>query len=65
MLTDPYAAVAPYVTCESDALSVAQAMEAPVAVIAAEVIPEIVTGATRMRLADWEEPFRVAARVAI
>jgi hypothetical protein len=40
-------------------------MDAPVAVIADEVIPEIVTGTTRMRVADWEDPLRVAVRVAV
>jgi hypothetical protein len=40
-------------------------MDAPVAVIAAGVIPERVTGVARVRVADWEEPFRVAVRVAV
>ncbi len=64
-LTDPYAAVAPYATCESAPLLVVQVIVAPDAVIEDAVIPEIVSGATNESVADLDEPFNVAVTVAV
>ena len=64
-LTDPYAAVAPYATCELEFLPVIQVIVAPDAVIADAVTPERVAGASRERVADVEEPFSVAVIVAV
>ena len=43
-LTDPYAVVAPYASCESEALLVVQVIVAPDAVIADAVMPETSEG---------------------
>jgi hypothetical protein len=64
-LTDPYAEVTPYATCESAPLLVFQAIVAPDAVIADAVIPERVRGATSEMLAAADEPLRVAVTVAV
>ena len=51
-LTDPYAIVAPYATCESAPLFVFQVIVAPDAVFEDAEVPEIVTGPTNVSVAD-------------
>ncbi len=64
-LTDPYAEVSPYATCESAPLLVVQVIVAPDAVIVDVVIPERVTGATSESVAAADVPFNVAVTVPV
>jgi hypothetical protein len=65
VLMVPYAVVAPKDTCESDTLLVLQLIVAPDDVIALEVTPEMVRGATREILVRTDDPLSVAVRVAV
>ena len=65
VLMVPYAVVAPKDTCESDTLLVLQLIVAPDDVIALEVTPEMVRGATSEMVVRTEDPFSVAVRVAV
>ena len=62
-VTDPYAEVSPYASCESAALLVVQEMVAPDAVMADEAVAETVRGAISDTLAVADEPFNVAETV--
>ena len=64
LLSDPYAAVVPYASCESEALLVVQVIVAPDGVMADTVVSETVRGATSERVVGLDAPFKVAVIVA-